>query len=313
MSDVIVVEALVKHYGDVRAVDGVSFAVRQGEVFGILGPNGAGKTTALECIEGLTPPTSGRTTVLGLDSQRDALKMKEKIGVQLQASAYFNYLKLREILELFGRFYHLRVDADALLAKVELQEKANTVVNKLSVGQQQRFSIAATLVNDPQVIFLDEPTTGLDPQARHNLWEFIRRIHKEGRTIVLTTHYMEEAQALCDRVAIMDRGRIVALDTPDALVRNLESPYEVRFSINGSAGNGSAGSGAAALASLPGVRGVREDGDGAFTLQTADTAETLPALLAWAAQHGARLVKLEVTAATLEDVFLKITGRALRE
>ncbi|MSQ25549.1 MAG: ABC transporter ATP-binding protein [Dehalococcoidia bacterium] len=306
MSDVIVVEALVKHYGDVRAVDGVSFAVRRGEVFGILGPNGAGKTTALECIEGLTAPTSGRATVLGLDSQRDALKMKEQIGVQLQASAYFNYLKLREILELFGRFYRLRVDADALLAKVGLQEKANTVVNKLSGGQQQRFSIAATLVNDPQVIFLDEPTTGLDPQARHNLWEFIQRIHKEGRTIVLTTHYMEEAQALCDRVAIMDRGRIVALDSPDALVRNLESPYEVRFTVSGAAG-------ATALASLPGVRGVREEGAGAFTLHTADTAETLPALLAWAAHHGARLVKLEVTAATLEDVFLKLTGRALRE
>ena len=309
MSDVIVVDSLVKHFGDVRAVDGVSFAVRQGEVFGILGPNGAGKTTALECIEGLLAPTSGRSTVMGLDSQRDALKMKERIGVQLQASAYFNYLKLREILELFGRFYNLHVDADALLAKVELQEKANTVVSKLSGGQQQRFSIAATLVNDPRVIFLDEPTTGLDPQARHNLWEFIQRIHREGRTIVLTTHYMEEAQALCDRVAIMDRGRIVALDSPDALVRELESPYEVRFTVSGAEGTAAL----TTLAGLPGVRGVKEQGDGAYALQTADTALTLPALLAWVAEHGARLVKLEVTAATLEDVFLQITGRALRE
>ncbi|MBI4202205.1 MAG: ABC transporter ATP-binding protein, partial [Chloroflexi bacterium] len=221
MTEAIVVEDLVKKFGGFTAVDGVSFAVPQGEIFGILGPNGAGKTTTLEIIEGLQEPTAGRTLVMGIDTHRERERMKERIGVQLQASAYFEYLTLTEILDLFGRFYPKRLQVEELLEKVGLLEKAKATVGKLSGGQKQRFTIAAALVNDPEVVFLDEPTTGLDPQARRNLWEFIQAIHREGRTIVLTTHYMEEAQLLCQRVAIMDRGKIIALDAPNNLIRGL--------------------------------------------------------------------------------------------
>ena len=225
---VIQVDNLSKHYGDLKAVDGVSFGVERGEVFGILGPNGAGKTTTLECIEGLVEPTAGTTTVLGFDTQREPHKVKERIGVQLQASAYFDYLTLREILDLFGMFYDRKVDPMELLEQVNLADRARTTVNKLSGGQQQRFTIAATLVNDPEVVFLDEPTTGLDPQARRSLWEFVQSINDAGRTVVLTTHYMEEAEYLCDRIAIMDQGKIVALDAPTDLVRSLPVPYQIK-------------------------------------------------------------------------------------
>ncbi|MCH8309383.1 MAG: ABC transporter ATP-binding protein, partial [Chloroflexi bacterium] len=237
--EVISVESLSKKFGDLVAVDDISFSVRRGEVFGILGPNGAGKTTTLECIEGLQKPSSGKISVLGTEVARDPNTVKERIGVQLQASAYFDYLTLTEILELFGRFYSRSVPAAELLSTVGLEDKASATVGKLSGGQQQRFTIAATLVNDPEIVFLDEPTAGLDPQARRNLWDFVQSISSQGRTIVLTTHYMEEAEFLCDRVAIMDQGRIVTLDTPTNLVRSLPVPYEVkastldRFSISG--------------------------------------------------------------------------------
>ncbi|MHA2066936.1 MAG: ABC transporter ATP-binding protein, partial [Candidatus Thorarchaeota archaeon] len=201
METIIQVENLVKHFGAVRAVDGVSFEVMRGEIFGLLGPNGAGKTTVLETIEGLQKPTAGRTVVLGSDTHREGEKVKERIGVQLQAAAYFEQLTLTEILELFGKFYSTRVMPRELLARVNLLDKAKATIGTLSGGQQQRFTIAAALVNDPEIVFLDEPTTGLDPQARRSLWEFIQQIHGEGRTVVLTTHYMEEAQSLCQRVA----------------------------------------------------------------------------------------------------------------
>ncbi|MBI2872833.1 MAG: ABC transporter ATP-binding protein [Chloroflexi bacterium] len=306
MEEVIVVEALGKHFGAVTAVDGVSFSVRKGEVFGILGPNGAGKTTIMECIEGLLKPSAGRTLVLGMDTQREPDRVKERIGVQLQASAYFDYLTLKEILQLFGRFYGKYVSADELLTKVDLKEKANTTVGKLSGGQKQRFTIAATLVNAPEVVFLDEPTTGLDPQARRHLWEFIQSIHQEGRTVVLTTHYMEEAQFLCNRVAIMDRGKVVALDTPTNLIRALPAPYEIKALVDGKAHDGR-------LEALDCVVGVRHQEDGTFLLRSSDAARTLPALLGWASQAGVRLAHLEVVPANLEDVFLSLTGRALRE
>ena len=299
----ITVEALTKRFGRVEAVRGISFSVRKGEVFGILGPNGAGKTTTIECIEGLLEPTSGRTAVLGLDSQRDGQEIKQRIGVQLQASAYFDYLTLREILDLFGRFYRQRIKPDELLTNVALIDKADTTVGKLSGGQKQRFTIAATLVNDPEVIFLDEPTSGLDPQARHNLWDLIRAMNKEGRTVVLTTHYMEEAQSLCDRVAIMDQGLIVALDTPAALVRTLPAPYEVEFTVDGGADR-------AAFESLDGVVSVMETGAG-YSLRSSDTSRTLPALFGWASGARDRLDQPEVKPATLEDVFLSLTGKAL--
>jgi ABC-2 type transport system ATP-binding protein len=215
---IVVVRDLRKRYGTVQAVDGVSFDITEGEVFGILGPNGAGKTTTLEMIEGMRPIDSGSAVVDGIDVSRDPRAVKARIGIQLQASSFFDELSLVELLELFGHLYDREVNAGALLAEVELTEKARSQVRTLSGGQKQRFSIASALVNEPRVLFLDEPTTGLDPQARHHLWGLVRQIRDRGHTVVLTTHYMEEAEELCDRVAIMDRGSIVALDAPGRLV-----------------------------------------------------------------------------------------------
>ncbi len=307
MPEVIAVDRLAKSFGSFAAVKGISFSVGSGEVFGILGPNGAGKTTTLECIEGLQKPSGGRVSILGIDTQRDPSKVKERIGVQLQASAYFDYLTLREILELFGRFYPKCLPSDELLGKVNLQEKANTTVGKLSGGQKQRFTIAATLVNDPEVVFLDEPTTGLDPQARRSLWEFVQSINREGRTVVLTTHYMEEAEFLCHRVAIMDKGQIVALDTPTNLIRALPIPYQVKVLCEQEIDEKE-------LAKLECVKAVRrEEKDGACHLGSSDATRTLPALMDWAKRAGVRLAHLEVVPANLEDVFLSTTGHELRE
>ena len=218
---IIHVADLRKRYGSLVAVDGVSFDVAESEVFGILGPNGAGKTTTLEMIEGMRPIDEGTAIIDGVDVRRDPRGVKRRIGIQLQASAFFDELNLVELLELFGQMYERDVDAMALLAMVELTDKARSQVRTLSGGQKQRFSIASALVNEPRVLFLDEPTTGLDPQARRHLWGLVRRIQERGQTVVLTTHYMEEAEELCDRVAIMDGGRIIALDTPQALVDQL--------------------------------------------------------------------------------------------
>ncbi len=218
---IIVVRNLRKRYGSLTAVDGVSFDVAEGEVFGILGPNGAGKTTTLEMIEGMRPIDEGSATIDGIDVGRDPREVKRRIGIQLQASAFFDELTLVELIDLFGRLYGRAVDPMKLLADVELTEKARSQVRTLSGGQKQRFSIASALVNDPRVLFLDEPTTGLDPQARRHLWALVRTLRDRGHTVVLTTHYMEEAEELCDRVAIMDGGKIVALDPPQRLVDQL--------------------------------------------------------------------------------------------
>jgi ABC-2 type transport system ATP-binding protein len=215
---IITVTDLRKRYGTLTAVDGVSFEVGEGEVFGILGPNGAGKTTTLEMIEGMRPIDAGEAVIDGVDVKADPREVKRRIGIQLQASAFFDELTLVELLHLFAHLYEREVDPMALLALVDLTEKAKSQVRTLSGGQKQRFSIASALVNDPRVLFLDEPTTGLDPQARRHMWGLVRAIRESGHTVVLTTHYMEEAEELCDRVAIMDRGRIIALDTPQMLV-----------------------------------------------------------------------------------------------
>ena len=305
---VIQVEGLSKHYDDIKAIDGVSFGVRRGEVFGILGPNGAGKTTTLECIEGLTQPTSGRTTVLGFDTQREPQQVKQRIGVQLQASAYFDYLTLKEILDLFGMFYNRRVDPIELLERVNLDDRASATVNKLSGGQQQRFSIAAALVNDPEVVLLDEPTTGLDPQARRSLWEFVQSINDSGRTVVLTTHYMEEAEYLCDRIAIMDGGKLIALDTPANLISALPVPYEIRVVMSGEGGVDTA-----ELARLPGIESATLYDDGTYRLGCANASAGVATIMNWASGAGLAITHLEVVASNLEDVFLSITGRELRE
>jgi ABC-2 type transport system ATP-binding protein len=217
----IVVEGLRKTYASVVAVDGISFRVKQREIFGLLGPNGAGKTTTVEILEGLRDADAGRALVAGINVRKDPEKVKGLIGVQLQSSAFFDGLSLLELLDLFAALYHRTVDAMTILEKVDLAEKARSTVNKLSGGQKQRFSIATALVNEPQILFLDEPTTGLDPQARRNLWDLAQSIRAEGRTIVLTTHYMDEAETLCDRVAIMDHGKILAMEPPDVLIQRL--------------------------------------------------------------------------------------------
>lgn len=217
------VQNLVKRYGNLEAVKGISFSVNKQEIFGILGPNGAGKTSTLEMIETLRPIDGGEVRLNGFNVKTQPHEVKRVIGVQLQSSSFFDKLNLRELLELFGEMYGRQVDAMKLLAEVELEDKIKSQVAQLSGGQKQRFSIAAALVNDPVVIFLDEPTTGLDPQSRRHLWGVIKRIRSEGKTIVLTTHYMEEAEELCDRVAIMDEGRIIALDKPAELVNQLLS------------------------------------------------------------------------------------------
>ena len=215
---VLQVDDLVKRYGGVAAVDGVSFSVRAREIFGILGPNGAGKTTTLECIETLRTVDAGKILLGGLDVRTQAHEVKRIIGVQLQSSSFFDKLSLAELLVLFGEMYGRRVDPLTLLDEVELRDRARSQVAQLSGGQKQRFSIAAALVNDPVVIFLDEPTTGLDPQARRHLWGVIKRIRSEGKTIVITTHYMDEAEELCDRVAIMDAGKIIAMAPPHEMI-----------------------------------------------------------------------------------------------
>ena len=306
VEDAIRVESLVKRYGDLTAVDEVSFSVHKGETFGILGPNGTGKTTTLEIIEGLQKPTEGRTIVLGVDTQSDLTAVKERIGVQLQASVYFDYLTLAEILGLFGSFYARRVPHHELLERVGLLDKAETILKRLSGGQKQRFTVAASLVNDPEIVILDEPTSGLDPQARRNLWELIRQIHVQGKTVVLTTHYMEEAEALCDRVAIMDKGRLIALDTTINLVRNLDAPYRVRLVT----------SKPLPLAEIEAAEWMPEEAttmDGTSYQFRMKNPEAFSGLLQWVAGHGITLDHLEMTPATLEDVFLELTGRELRD
>src|ERR1043165_7862823 len=227
----IAVDKLFKNYGSIRAVDGISFSVEAGEIFGMLGPNGAGKTTTVEILEGLREADSGRAEVLGMNISRDGAKVKEQVGVALQTVTMMPNLSPAELLTLFGSFYPRSVDADVLLERLGLQEKRNARVQTLSGGQQQRLSVALALVSDPQVVFLDEPTTGLDPQARRSLWDVIEEMRMAGKTVFLTTHYMEEAEKLCDRVAIMDHGRILALDSPQGLVKSQFSERAIQFVV----------------------------------------------------------------------------------
>lgn len=220
-SSIISVQNLVKNYGSFQAVKGISFDVKEGEIFGLLGPNGAGKSTTLEIIETLREKTSGKVFVNGFDLDKDPGEIKKIIGVQLQTSGFYPGLNLVELIDLFGGLYNKKPDAMALLKKVNLQDKASNKTKQLSGGQKQRFSIATTLINQPKIVFLDEPTTGLDPQARHNLWDLIREIRNNGATVIITTHYMDEAEQLCDRIAIIDEGRIIKMDSPDKMIDDL--------------------------------------------------------------------------------------------
>lgn len=221
MAEIITVKNLVKKYKDFTAVDGISFGVKAGEIFGILGPNGAGKTTTLEIMETLKPLTSGHVLIDGIDVTKHPWDVKRRIGVQLQSSAFYPELRLTELLDMFAAMYDVKIDPMQMLKEVDLEDKAKNYVKQLSGGQKQRFSIASTLINQPKVIFLDEPTTGLDPQARIHLWDMVRKINKAGVTIVLTTHYMDEAEQLCDRLAVMDHGNILKIGTPKTFIKEL--------------------------------------------------------------------------------------------
>ncbi len=299
MPDIIVAEDIRKSYGELRAVDGVSFTVHAGEFFGILGPNGAGKTTTLEIVEGLRAADSGAVSVLGMSPWPRNNRLLPLIGVQLQASAFFDRLTAREQIRTFASLYGLSAaSGDDWLSRVGLDDKADTRTEKLSGGQRQRLSIACALVHEPEVVFLDEPTAALDPQARRNLWDLLGSINSDGRTVVLTTHYMDEAEMLCDRVAIMDHGNVLQLDSPVALVRGLDAG--VRISVEPSALDPETARG------LPGVDSVSADMS-SVVLATHAPARVLAALAQREALKG-----LQVKSATLEDVFLTLTGREYR-
>ncbi len=298
MAAIEVVE-LRKAYGDLVAVDGLSFEVASGEFFGVLGPNGAGKTTTLEMIEGLREPDGGSVTVLGMPAWPRNRQLASRIGVQLQSSAFFERLTAREQIHTFAALYGVaRARADEWLERVGLAEKAASRVENLSGGQAQRLSIACALVHDPEIVFLDEPTAGLDPQARRNLWELLGGLNDRGRTVVLTTHYMDEAEVLCDRVAIVDSGRLLELGSPAQLIRDLDAP--VRIGISG----GQVRPEEARV--IAGVTSVEESTDG-MLLVTRDPASVLVALA-----ERTRLDGLQVHTGTLEDVFLQLTGREYR-
>ena len=307
METAIRVEGLVKRYGSFTAVDQVSFTVNRGEIFGILGPNGAGKTTTLEVIEGLLAPTEGEVTVLGLDVLKRHNEVKARIGVQLQSSAYFDYLSLKEILSLLGSFYPKRIEPQTLLEQVGLLDKSGSYVKHLSGGQVQRFTVAASLINDPELLFLDEPTTGLDPQARRNIWGLIREIHQRGVTVVLTTHYMEEAEELCDRLAIMDGGSLKAVDTPRNLVGRLQAAYTVKLAMDNPLTEDQ-------MASLNGsVEFVQELDGNSYLLRLKSGPSSLGKVLDELVRSDINLERLEIAPVTLEDVFLELTGNELRD
>ena len=320
MEHAVQVENLVKRYGSFTAVDGVTFTVDRGEVFGILGPNGAGKTTTLEIIESLQKPTEGRVSVLGLDVHSNAAEVKARIGVQLQDSAYYDYLNLKEILSLLGSFYSTRAVPETLLEQVGLMDKATSRIAELSGGQKQRFAVAASLVNDPELVILDEPTTGLDPQARRNLWGLIREVNQRGVTVVLTTHYMEEAEILCGRLAIMDHGQILALDTPRNLINQLKASYTVKLTMDKpmSVAQLKALNGGVEVIQSEEQAGEEEAGEetgteNTYVLRLANSPSALKTMLDEIAKAGLGLENLQITPVTLEDVFLELTGSELRD
>jgi ABC-2 type transport system ATP-binding protein len=302
---VIRVQDLQKNYGKVRALDGVSFDVAAGEVFGLLGPNGAGKTTTVEILEGLRVADGGTALVLGLDTARQPDAIKQRIGVQLQTAALYPNLTVAELIDVFRSFYKRTVPTAQLIDDFDLGEKRDAQTKNLSGGQRQRLSVALALVNDPEVIFLDEPTTGLDPAARRALWDLVHSLRERGKTILLTTHYMPEAEELCDRLAIMDHGQVLEMGTVEELVGRRFKERSVRFDDLPQLGE-------AQLEALPAVSRVFRE-DGVVSLFTADVPATIGGLLALTEPLGLEPGNLMVRRATLEDVFLDLTGRALRD
>ncbi len=307
MSAVIECEHVTKRYGDLVAVNDVSLCIEESEIFGLVGPNGAGKTTLIEMMESLRMQDSGSISVLGIDPTKDTDELHERIGVQLQTTSIQPNLKVREAIRLFASLYRKPLpNPEELLVTLSLQDKADISFKKLSGGQKQRVAIALALVNDPAVLFFDEITTGLDPQARRKMWQLVKNIRNEGKTIFLTTHYMEEAEELCDRVGVIDHGKIIALDTPSNLMSSLSAESKVLFR----AGNGDVG--LTELAALPDVDRVEETGDG-FILYTRNSDATLVALVRLGDRNGFTLHNIRTEIANLDDVFLTLTGRELRE
>ena len=305
----LLVRHLHKSFKDVTAVDGLDLEVRTGECFGVLGPNGAGKTTTIEICEGLTPADSGDVQVLGMRWATDATRLRQRLGIQLQETQLSDKLTVGETLSLFRSFFNQGPHVDTVIALVQLQEKRDARVSGLSGGQKQRLALACALVGDPELLFLDEPTTGLDPQARRQLWDLIDQFRRAGRTIVLTTHYMDEAERLCDRVAIMDRGRILALGTPRELIASTGVEHVVELSAPT---NGQSSIDPASLSHIDGVRAVRAQAGG-ILVHVTELHRAVPALLAEITRQGGRLTEFRTHSATLEDVFVGLTGRHLRD
>ena len=301
---VVKVEELRKTYGKTVAVDNISFEVYEGEIFGMVGPNGAGKTTTIECIEGLRQPEKGNIGVLGLNPKRDEPVLRERIGVQLQTSALQDHIKVWEALDLYASFYPKSINWETLLERLGLADKRNDYFDKLSGGQKQRVFVALALVNDPEVVFLDELTTGLDPRARHSIWDLVREIQKSGKTVILTTHFMEEAERLCDRVAIIDHGRIVALDSPENLIQSLEAENRIVFNVESEIEHPNE-----KLKDLSGVTRIEQIGDRVVVYGTGN--ELLGTVINALTSKGIRFKNLRTEQPNLEDVFLTLTGREM--
>jgi ABC-2 type transport system ATP-binding protein len=300
---------LVKRYSEVLAVDGLDLEVRQGECFGLLGPNGAGKTTTVEIFEGLRDPDGGEVEVLGERWRGDGLALRTRLGIQLQETKFPEKLQVREIVALFRSFYPRGLDLPEVLALVGLEEKATAQVRTLSGGQKQRLSLGCALVGDPELLFLDEPTTGLDPQSRRQTWEIVESLKTRGRTVMLTTHYMEEAARLCDRVAVVDHGKVIALGTPRELIASLGAEHVIEFAVDETS---AAALDDRVLRALPSVEDVARDGR-SWRLTVREVHRAVPALLNTLAERAAEPTELTTHHATLEDVFMALTGRRLRD
>ena len=308
MTDALLVHDLRKYYGNVRAVDGLDLAVAPGECFGLLGPNGAGKTTTIEVCEGLLAPDAGRVELLGLTWADDARELRQRLGIQLQETQLADKLTVAETVRLFRSFYERGRSVEDVIGLVQLGEKRDGRVGKLSGGQKQRLALACAIVGDPDLLFLDEPTTGLDPQSRRQLWDLITDFKALGRTILLTTHYMDEAEILCDRVAVVDHGKVIALGTPRELIGSLGAEHVVEFGLVPGAPTLEATS----LGALDGVRVARPLAGG-WELQVGELHRSVPALLGFLADRHLELAQLTTHSATLEDVFVSLTGRQLRD
>jgi ABC-2 type transport system ATP-binding protein len=319
------IRGLKKAFVDVQAVNGIDLAVAKGECFGLLGPNGAGKTTTIEICEGLTDADEGTVELLGLNWKSGADELRQRIGIQLQETQFPDKLTVEEALRLFRSFYRRGITVDESIKLAQLEEKRRSRIGGLSGGQKQRLAMATALVGDPELLFLDEPTTGLDPQARRHLWDLVEEMKREGRTIILTTHYMDEAEQLCDRVAIMDHGKVIALDTPKELIATVCSEDIVEFAVSTPVPPATRDEGPGApnvvenavvdvevLKRIPGVQSHRVD-DGVHQLSVSELHTAVPRIFAALEAQGLHLSEFRTHSATLEDVFVRLTGRNLRD